>query len=327
MTLAAAAFAAGAQDEARACPSCGAGDAALLQQVMPRQQHLAYSGGDARIAERLDELLPRRTEAYRMLQCRRCCLEFSDPLLAPSVDWYATLYAHLNLYPAHRWEYGRVADAMRAGDTVVDYGCGSGHFLESIKARVRRVHGFDFSEAAVAQAMDHGIDARVLDSEAEAPIADLAGQAQHVVAFHVLEHLPDPAALFEFASRVTTLAGQLWVAVPSDRRSSRRFGEPDALDGPPHHLTRWTEAAMRALGARCGWNLVRHEYEPLATRLRVWETTRRLALYRRMNSRSRPVTWAYRRALAAGVWLSWRHRRADLSGFSMLACFQRAQSS
>jgi SAM-dependent methyltransferase len=309
---------------AHPCPSCGSGGATVLERLSLRRQHLHYAGGDSIVAQRLDAALGHRPAEYRMLQCRRCRLEFSDPAAAPTVDWYGALYHHLDLYPSARWEYAVVAEALGTEDTVVDYGCGSGSFLRSIRAKARRVQGFDFSEAAVAQAVGDGIDACLIDLDGVVALGALAVRAQHVVAFHVLEHLANPAALFDFASAAAAPSAHLWVAVPSDRRASRRFGEADALDGPPHHLTRWNEVALTAIGARCGWRLVCCAYEPLPTRLSVWETTRRLALYRNVTPRSRPLAWAYRRALAAGVWLGRYHRRAGLSGFSLLACFRRS---
>lgn len=309
--------------EARACPSCGGLGALAVQHLTLHAQHLAYAGGDEAQARRLTESFGHSIESYRMLECRQCRLVFADPALAPSAQWYAQVYSRLNLYPEQRWEYGVVARALASGDTVVDYGCGSGQFLASVQPLVRRALGFDFSADGVEQAIRRGVDARLLGSDGRLPDTAPAASAQHVVAFHVLEHLVDPRSLFHFASSLASPAARLWLAVPSDRRASRIHGEADALDAPPHHLTRWTEAALRAIGSRCGWSLVQHAYEPLPTRGSVWEATRRLALYRRFTPSSLPLRWAYRRALAVGVWASRRHRIANPSGFSMLACFEK----
>jgi SAM-dependent methyltransferase len=312
---------------ARACPSCGGSGALTLERIAVHAQHLAYAGGDEVLARRLGDSLGHEIDAYRMLECRHCKLGFADPALAPSAQWYAQVYARLDLYPAQRWEYGVVAQALGGGDTVLDYGCGSGEFLASVRQRVRCAIGLDFSAAGVEQAVRRGVDARLLDNNGMPREPVPAGSAQHVVAFHVLEHLVEPVSLFQFASSAAAPEAKLWLAVPSDRRASRVHGEADALDAPPHHLTRWTEQALRAIGARCGWRLVRHAYEPLPTRTGVWEATRRLALYRRFTPSSAPLRWAYRRALAAGVWASRRHRITKLSGFSMLACFEKAPTS
>lgn len=305
------------------CPVCAASDVESVERWNLLKQHLAYSHGDAAVAQALDQRHGHGIDHYTMMRCVHCRLEFADPLLAPSVAWYGALYNRGDLYPHARWEYGVVAGALSPASTVVDYGCGSGNFLVSLQSKVRRVCGFDFSPGGVEEARRAGLDARLLDVDGDIESAGPPVVADHVTAFHVLEHLAQPQALFHFADRMTGPAARLWVAVPSDRRASRIYGEPDVLDSPPHHLTRWSESALRELGSRCGWTLVHHVYEPLADRLQVWEVTRRSTLYGRLDPRNRSLQWLYRRSLAAGVWLSGRHRRANVSGFSMLACFTR----
>lgn len=308
------------------CPACGAVDVESIEHWSLRDQHLAYCSGNAEVARRLEQRHGHPIDAYRILRCSGCRLEFADPPLAPSVEWYSALYAHLDLYPTQRWEYAVVADALAPAEAVVDYGCGSGNFLLSVRERVRHAFGFDFSSEGVTQARRQGLDVGLLDLDGGAEGAGLPVAADHVTAFHVLEHLTQPQTLFRFASRVARPSARLWVAVPSDRRASRVYGEPDVLDAPPHHLTRWSESALREIGLRCGWTLVRHAYEPLAESLQVWEATRRSSLYGLVDPPSRPLQWLYRRTLAAGVWAGGRHRRTNASGFSMLACFARVGS-
>ena len=306
-----------------ACPACGAFDVEAWERWALREQHLAYGNGNASVARALDQHHGHPIDTYRMLRCRGCRLEFADPPLAPSVEWYSTLYTHLDLYPTQRWEYEVVTDAMAPNDSVVDYGCGSGNFLVSLQGKVRRTCGFDFSSEGVEPARRQGLDVRLLDLDGGVQAMGLPVVADHVTAFHVLEHLTQPRALFRFAARVAGPSARLWVAVPSDRRASRIYGEPDAFDAPPHHLTRWSESALRELGLRCGWTLVRHAYEPLSETLQVWEATRRSLLYGRFDPPGRSLQWLYRRTLAAGVWAGRKHRRMNASGFSMLACFAR----
>lgn len=308
------------------CPACGSTVADAIEVMRVHEQHLAYMQGDARAAHRLDQAFGHAMTAYDMHRCRRCLLEFSNPPLAPAQAWYAELYGRLHLYPTDRWEYAAVRDSFSPRDTVIDYGCGSGQFLLSVRDRVRDALGFDFSRAAVESAAKQGLRAHVLDLDVRNRGTPLPVPATHVTAFHVLEHLARPEALFHFAKSVAGPLARLWVAVPSDRRASRMYAEPDALDAPPHHLTRWTEASLREIGRRHGWVLEQHLYEPLAASTAVWEATRRLPIYHWFNVRWRPLEWGARRALAAFVWASRRHRRAAASGFSMLACYRVSET-
>jgi len=309
------------------CPACGSQSCVVIETVSIPEQHLRYAANDVAGASRLDRSHGASLEAYRMVGCRDCRLEFADPLTAPSDAWYSELYGQINLYPTARWEFDLVAQALGATDVVVDYGCGSGEFLLSVRDKVGRAEGFDFSAAAVAASGSKGLQVYRLDLDGLPAGDPLPAKADHVVAFHVLEHLARPGALFEFAEGVIRPSGRLWVAVPSDRRASRVYGETDALDSPPHHLSRWSISALEAVGLAHGWTMERHLYEPLPSTLAVWEVTRRLPFFHRVSSRWRPLERLARRVLAAGMWLSRRHVRVNASGFSMLACYRRAEAS
>ena len=309
------------------CPACGSQSCAVVETVSIPEQHLRYAAKDLAGANRLDRSHGAPIEAYRMVHCRDCQLEFADPLTAPSEDWYSELYGQMNLYPTSRWKLDVVAQALGATDVVVDYGCGSGEFLLSVRDKVGRAEGFDFSAAAVAASVSKGLQVHRLDLDGLSAGAALPAKADHVVAFHVLEHLARPGALFEFAKGVIRPSGRLWVAVPSDRRASRVYGEADALDSPPHHLSRWSISALEAVGLAHGWAMEHHLYEPLPSTLAVWEATRRLPFFHWASSRWRPLERMARRILAAGVWLSRRHVRFNASGFSMLVCFRPSEAS
>ncbi|KPF47832.1 hypothetical protein IP87_00290 [beta proteobacterium AAP121] len=258
---------------------------------------------------------------YTMYRCQHCALEFADPMLSPPAAWYGALYGALPLYPADRWEYGQVLQALGPPDTVLDHGCGSGHFLGLAAGRVRRAIGIDFSPAGVAAVRRRGLEAHVAAEGAADGIA-LSEPASHITAFHVLEHLPRPAALFELARALGTPSVQLWVAVPSDRRPDRLSGEADDLDAPPHHLTRWTPRALQALGEREGWQLRALHHEPLPWRQCVWEVGRRsrpVAALLAANPWPRPLRRGLARLAALALWAWGRHPMDQASGFSMLA--------
>jgi hypothetical protein len=104
------------------------------------------------------------------------------------------------------------------------------------------------------------------------------------------------------------------------RRATRLLGEEDLLDQPPHHTTRWTERALRALGERSGWRLRETVYEPIATRAAVWWiASRKIRARKRRGAFWRFVLWA-QYPLA---WLAAKTRYREMSGFTMLARFER----
>ena len=130
----------------------------------------------------------------------------------------------------------------RAGvrpDTLVEIGCGAGSLLAELAARgvAPRLDGFDLSAPAVEIARSHGIPGvrvEVFDGE-RVPAGD--GAYDLAVVSHVLEHVPQPAALLAEAARV---APWVLVEVPlEDNRSASppgqaRRGRPDR----PHPVLR-----------------------------------------------------------------------------------------
>ena len=319
-----------------ACPACGSVGAPAFEWVSVPAQHAAYAErasralagsqpaaqdpGPATLAA-LADTHPAPTGRYALCRCAACGLEFADPMLAPPAAWYGALYGALPLYPEERWEYRQVLQALGPPDTVLDHGCGSGHFLGLAAGRVRRAIGIDFSPAGVAAVRQRGLEAHVAAEGTDDGIA-LSEPASHVTAFHVLEHLPRPAALFELARALGKPSVQLWVAVPSDRRPTRLSGEPDELDAPPHHLTRWTPRALQAVGEGAGWQLRALHHEPLPWRQCVWEVGRRsrhVAALQAASHWPRPLRRGLARVAALGQWAFGRHPLDSASGFSMLA--------
>jgi hypothetical protein len=150
----------------------------------------------------------------------------------------------------------------------------------------------------------------------------------HVTAFHVLEHLDSPLALFEQAGAIASAHTQFWIAVPSDRRASRWLGESDFLDQPPHHMTRWTESALTAIGRRAGWKLEEIQFEPVALKDAVWTLATRSWVYQNLHRRGLiPCKTLRERALRWALYPLAAFARfgpaRGMTGFTMLARFSR----
>lgn len=311
------------------CPACGCPHTHSLEKIRVGQQHQLYAPSEASTRARLDQAMATTADAYQMMRCNGCGLEFASPLKAPPEEWYQAAYAALDLYPARRWEFGRVLENASANDFVIDFGCGAGAFLKSCRDRSITALGFDFADSAIQDCEEQGLDARKMAVDASfSPPAPR--RATIVTAFHVLEHLEAPQGLFQRASQASAPDARLWVSVPSDRRPSRWFGHTDFLDQPPHHMTRWTERALGAIGERTGWALHRLHYEPLTLRGALWSIATNSLVYRRLarhgclagRARERMTRWLlYPWALGRRLMVA-----RDLSGFTMLAEFTRSPS-
>jgi 2-polyprenyl-3-methyl-5-hydroxy-6-metoxy-1,4-benzoquinol methylase len=251
------------------CPACLGKTLNMLEEIDVVRQHSRYAPNDIQMQTNLTEALSGVTVAYRMLECKGCALQFSSPLRSPPASWYQLAYEALNLYPPSRWEFNYVLSRLREADRVVEFGCGSGAFLEQCRARGIDASGMDFSVDAVECCRAKGLNVAQMDLN-EAHCLPLNQPPTQVLAFHVLEHLDEPHRFFRQVATYAAEFTNLWVAVPSDRRPSRRFGREDFLDQPPHHMTRWTSEAFVAIGSRTGWRLTELIYEPISLRTAIW---------------------------------------------------------
>jgi SAM-dependent methyltransferase len=309
-------------DSARTCPACHSADHELLELIDVRDQHRLYAPTDVNAQEQLNVAAEVSGLDYQMLRCRQCELEFCDPMKAPDSNWYALAYQVLDLYPQERWEFSFIASELSENDRLLELGCGSGAFLECCRDRNIPAFGLDFSPNAIEQCRNKGLEAATL-SIGQADPSSLPFVPTAIVAFHVLEHLDEPAALFKMARQLASPKTQLWISIPSAKRPTRFFREFDFLDAPPHHMTRWSESALRAAAAQQGWTLREMHYEPISIRVAAWYFATRTKAYRRAAGHKSAGRWerAIRWSLYPAAITSYLSKRNQISGFTMAARF------
>jgi SAM-dependent methyltransferase len=88
----------------------------------------------------------------------------------------------------------------RAGDDVVDLGCGFGAYSKYLRDTGRKVVGIELDAEAAARAQADGLDVRVGDVM-DLPFED--GAFETSVLVDVIEHVPDPERALSEALRVS----------------------------------------------------------------------------------------------------------------------------
>jgi 2-polyprenyl-3-methyl-5-hydroxy-6-metoxy-1,4-benzoquinol methylase len=142
---------------------------------------------------------------------------------------------------------------------LLEIGTGAGFFLESARRRGYDVQGIEFSSYAARQAESmFGLPVthtNISDFHPEKGLYDL------IVAWHVLEHLPDPMTALRRIRTWIKDDGILAVEVPN-------FGSVDALkmgdqwEGwtAPHHLWHFTPQSLRAMLEKAGFQVIATKY-------------------------------------------------------------------
>lgn len=238
-----------AADREIRCLSCGAPSGARLLERIPYSE-IWDRLRDEWEASFSEDVVRHHTPCQEtaLLECPRCAVHFFDPPVAGNADFYRELGDSPRYYSPWKWEFDWVKARIASGADVLDVGCGGGDFLAGIATVAGRAVGVEWSPPAVARARARGVDVREGDLAGYA--SEFAGGFDAVCAFHVLEHLPEPAGFLKSLRRCLRPGGSLYLSVPNRMRSGRAPFEP--LDCPPHHLTRWSPVSLAAIARRSG---------------------------------------------------------------------------
>lgn len=195
------------------CPSCGASDPNLLGKLPDSKWFAGMPLTDPILGGHL----------YR---CEQCLLKFRFPLETPTT--YQTLYdnAKTNVWSADTerpdWDLitAQVNTLKPEGGRILDFGCYTGGLLSRMGARYERF-GIELNREA-AHAAQQTTGARVWPTIKEIP-ANL--KFDIIVIADVVEHIPNPNALFELLEPRLAERGVVIVATgDADTPLWNRFG-------------------------------------------------------------------------------------------------------
>jgi 2-polyprenyl-3-methyl-5-hydroxy-6-metoxy-1,4-benzoquinol methylase len=211
--------------------------------------------------------------ATTLYHCAACDLGFFSPARAGDDGFYAQLQVHDWYYQEEKPEYLFAKELVPEHASVLEVGCGKGAFHAFLPETVAYT-GLEFNDEAVRKAQAQGL--HVLKQPVEAHVDD--GQRYDVVcSFQVLEHVEQPGHFFHACVQAVKPGGKVIIAVPA-QDSFLAVAANSPLNMPPHHLTRWTDRALRNLARRESLANVALWHEPVADYHQDWHTTT-LALY------------------------------------------------
>ncbi len=144
--------------------------------------------------------------------------------------------------------------------TILDFGCGKGHFIQQLSMRGWEVKGIETAR----ERAEFGINVYGLDINTHNYQTGLihGGPFNIITLFHVVEHLSKPKELLrELIENNLTQNGYLVIEVPLfESFQSKISGEKWIHLDPPFHISHFTKITLLKLLDELGLKPVRHEY-------------------------------------------------------------------
>ena len=168
--------------------------------------------------------------------------------------------------------------ASEAG-SLLDVGCGNGHFLKRMQTLGWRVSGVEPDPAAVAYAASQGLQVF------KGTIRDVPINARYdvITLSHVIEHVSDPVNLLrQCRERLRQNAGRIVVTTPNCKSlGSRWFGRHWRGLEIPRHLNIFSTESLRACVSRAGLRV-----DFISTEVRMARMIHNTSAYARRGERS-----------------------------------------
>jgi len=222
-----------------------------------------------------------RRENYTLLRCPACSLVWlNDPPKPPEMHLHYTDAYHQLISAAGenspvRWKARKAALApYKQSGALLDLGCSSGSFLESLKDGDWKLYGVEMS-AEGAKTAERRSNAQVFVGDIlDAPFPRESFDA--ITCFDVLEHVYEPRQVMARVGEWLKPGGIFYVLVPNvDSAEARVFGSYWHGLELPRHLFHYSPASLKFLAQSAGLQEVSietHRNPAVGTSLRyVWD--------------------------------------------------------
>ena len=198
-------------------------------------------------------------------ECRRCNLTQFSPSIAGTMSLYEQLQSFSWYYVEDKFEYQKTPQWLSPSSTVLEIGAGLGEFVKYLPRDIDYV-GLELNEKAIEAADSRGIRLRPYTIE-EYSLSQV--KVDTVVAFQVLEHVPNPRSFLTACWSCVKPGGSRVIAVPN---ADGFVGDAvnNLLNLPPHHMTHWRDSTFEWMSGWLGAASLEVCREPVSEAHRPW---------------------------------------------------------
>jgi ubiquinone/menaquinone biosynthesis C-methylase UbiE len=148
-----------------------------------------------------------------------------------------------------QWKKRLINRISRKG-TLLDIGCGTGEFLQTMKANGWEVSGIEPSTSAREKSE------KLVQQPMANSLEDITGTFKAVTLWHVLEHVPDLNKTLTKINQFLSEDGKLIIAVPNHQsRDAKKYQQYWAGYDVPRHLWHFNQNSMALLLQNHGFTI------------------------------------------------------------------------
>jgi SAM-dependent methyltransferase len=198
------------------------------------------------------------TEIYKLVRCSTCSMVWLDNAPKPQNMFrhyghdYDKMIAEAGERSPQRWRDRReVLDLYKQGGAILDLGCSSGSFLETLKGGKWDMYGVEMSTESADRALAR-CGAKVFVGDIlDAPFQ--TGSFDAITCFHVFEHLYHPREVLTKVSQWLKPGGIFYALMPNiDSAGARVFKSYWYALELPRHLYHFSPQSLSRLAQSVG---------------------------------------------------------------------------
>jgi SAM-dependent methyltransferase len=197
-------------------------------------------------------------ETFSLMECNKCLFTFTNP--RPAIDQLENYYLSDN-YISHTNKATGLIDKIYLQarkytlrkklkllnnisneKRVLDYGCGTGAFLNYCKNNGWAIGGIEPATKARTQAI------QLTQADIVPSISEIKGTYGVITLWHVLEHIPDFKEKLTQIKQLLSTEGKLVIAVPNLKSyDAHHYKEYWAAYDVPRHLWHFSQTDMQSV--------------------------------------------------------------------------------